>query len=71
MGYYDNQQQQKSDNRQSQNNSILLPELKSITPAIHNIKQPSSNHPQMINRKKSVEKVPYQQVDVSPHANGG
>ncbi len=72
MGYYD----QKSNNSvlekgsSSANQSILLPELKSITPQLGNIK--SNALSSSINRKKSIEKV-YgpsggREIVESPHA---
>ena len=75
MGYYDQKiNASMLSNGSSQNNSILLPELKSVTPQIHNIKQPSiSGQGAIINRKKSVERVganPSMVVD-SPHGGGG
>lgn len=68
MGYYDQKinasMLEKSGGSYSQNNSILLPELKSITPQI--IKQ-------NVNRKKSVEKAGYPSMVIdgsSPHGGG-
>ena len=71
MGYYDQKINASMLENNRGNNSILLPELKSITPQIHNIKQQQG----VINRKKSVEKVgggyPSMVVDGASPGNGG
>ena len=60
MGYYDSKSSAGNNSvldksNISANNSILLPELKSITPQISNAKQNALSN--SINRKKSIETV--------------
>ena len=61
MGYYDSKGSPVLDKSyvSSQNNSILLPELKSITPLVKGA---------IVNRKKSVEKISQYEGVGSPHA---
>ena len=52
MGYYDQRSNQSVlDSKSSVNNQIFLPELKSITPMMHNMQKKSSNNH---NKKKSM-----------------